>query len=626
MKKYIIGIAYVCVTLFCVYELQRLITQPAQNQFLARQLDTVDVQIRALETNPQGDEFRWLSDDVTITVPKPTQTGVVHIHVWIAPGRVTTAIQVGNYRLATPLFLPFQSRRIAILTTPSGIQSSLLPIKFIFKPNETTAPIAWAFAGAYWSSITTQPDPQPQLTLFVIITLAITTLTLYRISNHPLTSIVFAGIGVLMVLGAKTPISATVAWITDQPALYNRLWVLAIAWLIWFWKYPKGLAFFTRAPAQARVIFVAFGMLTLIPVIGMIAPPESASMQIEELRKLQECPSQWTGEIWDVAANFTPLSQCVTDNIGWRNTLIRVKNEIDYQVFGVSSRIYFGQNTFYFMRRWSDDRLPWLDEILHTPTQRQKLLTTLQQINQQYASHGIHVIMVIAPSKEFMYPENLPWNAPRYNYQLVRELEQDMETSGLDVIRTYDLLQAHKKDVPLLYHPRDFHWNDLAAYYVAQMITDRVARHQKITSPWQHPLDVCTMFRKASDQTFAALLSNRDAYAPTYCQTTTMPNDVPWIVEQRFNRDFNVWRAAPPSPSQILGAIEINGDSYGMYFQTSGFERYFNLVTITQFKNWRDAFSPEHLAYLQQNNIRYVVWQMRDASLPLLLNDIYTEY
>ena len=462
--------------------------------------------------------------------------------------------------------------------------------------------------------------------LFVIITLFVTTLTLYRISNHPLTSIVCAGIGVLLFLVAETPISMTVAWITDQPALYNRLWVLAIAWLIWFWKYPKARAFFTTASAQTRVIFVAYGMLTLIPVVGMIAPPESASMQIEELRKLQECPDHWTGAQWDVAANFAPLSQCITDHIGWRSMFIRVKNEIDYQVFGVSSRIYFGNNGFYFMRRWSDERFSWLQEIFHTPSQRQKLLAILQQINQNYAKQGIHVIMVITPSKEFIYPENLPWNAPKYDYQMVRDFENDMEASGLDVIHTFDLLQSHKKDVPLLYHPRDFHWNDLSAYYVAQAVTDHIAQHKKITNPWNHPLDICSMVRKASDQSFAALMSNRDAYAGTYCQVTTMPNHIPWIIENRFNRDFNVWRAEQASPSQTLGALEIDGDSYSMYFQTSGLERYFNLVVITKFANWRDAFTPDHLGYLQRGNVRYVVWQMRDASLPLLLNDIYNEY
>jgi hypothetical protein len=76
----------------------------------------------------------------------------------------------------------------------------------------------------------------------------------------------------------------------------------------------------------------------------------------------------------------------------------------------------------------------------------------------------------------------------------------------------------------------------------------------------------------------------------------------------------------------VLGPLEINGDSYSNYFKTSGLERYFNLVVITQFNDWHDAFTPEHLAHLQRNNIRYVVWQMRDASLPLLYNDIYTEY
>jgi len=623
-RKYII--AYMLFALICLSVLYWVIQKPTQNQFLAQELNTIPMRIRDIEINPQGKQFRWLSDSVSIMAPKPTAQGIVTLNVWKAPQRIATAIQIGNYQLSLPEMAALQPRRLAILATSTATSSTLLPITFRFAPNETNDPIAWAFESVYWESTLTPSTPQQILLLCIFITLIIGTGTCYRISGRFYVSLCVATIGILIVLFAQSSISVLVGWVTNQPMLYKHLWVLALMWVLWYWKYPFIRAFMRKAKAQTRIMLFMYGTLTLIPVIGMIAPPESPDMRIEELRKLQACPSQWTGAIWDVAANFTPLAQCVTDNIGWRNTLIRIKNEIDYQVFGVSSRIYFGHNDFYFMRRWTDDRLPWLNEIFHAPTQRQKLLTTLQQINQQYASHGVHVIMVIAPSKEFMYPENLPWNAPRYDYQLVRDLEHDMATSGIDVIHTYDLLQAHKKDVPLLYHPRDFHWNDLAAYYVAREITNRVAQHQNVSSPWQHPLDPCTMFRKASDQTFAALLTNRNAYASTYCQTTTMPNDVPWIVEQRFNRDFNVWRAAPPSPTQELGAIEINGDSYSMYFQTSGFERYFNLVTITQFKNWRDAFSPEHLEYLQQNNIRYVVWQMRDASLPLLLNDIYTEY
>jgi hypothetical protein len=626
INKYMLISAYVCMSISCVLLLYWQVHQPIQNQFLAQQLDTVEGQIRAIELNPQGNEFRWLSDGVSIMVPKPTTLGIVTIHMWEAPQRVATAIQVGNHRIAMPAFTALQSRRLAILANTSTTTSTQLPISFIFDPNPTKDPIAWAFVSAHWSSALIYSSPQLQLVCFILFMLSIMTGTYYRISKRFYMSLTIATLGVLLVLFTPIPISLMVAWITKQPTFYSHLWVLLLAWTIWYWKHPNIMLFMRNASAQARVMMFVYGTLTLLPVIGMIVPLESPSMRIEELRKLQQCPNQWTGAIWDVAENFAPLSQCVTDNIGLRNTLIRIKNEIDYQVFGVSSRIYFGHNDFYFMRRWSDNRFPWLEEIFRTPTQRQKLLTTIQQINQQYAAHGIHVIMVIAPSKEFMYPENLPWNAPQYDYQMVRDFEQDMEKSGIDVIRTFDLLQAHKKDVPLLYHPRDFHWNDLAAYYVAHEITNRVAKHQQVTNPWQHPLDMCTMFRKASDQTFAALLSNRDAYAATHCQTTTMPNETPWIVEQRFNRDFNVWRATQPTSTQTLGAIEINGDSYSMYFQTSGFERYFNLVTITQFKNWRDAFSPAHLAYLQQNNIRYVVWQMRDASLPLVLNDIFTEY
>ena len=618
--------SYVLMSVCCVLLLYWQVNQPTQNLLWARQLDTIDKQIRAVELNPQGQEFRWLSDDVSIMIPTPTTLGIVTIHTWEAPQRNATAIQVGNHRISMPASTALQSRRLAILATSTTNTSTLLPVKFIFAPNQTKDSIAWAFMLAQWNNTRVYTMPRLQFLWFVVITLGMLTGTCYRLSKRFYLSLCIGTLVVLLVIFVPAPMFATITWITSHAALYSHLWIFGAAWVIWYWKYPAITAFIKNASKHGRMLFFVYGTFSLMPVIGMVAPLESPNMQIKELRILQECPNQWTGAIWNVAENFTPLSQCIADHIGLRSTLIRVKNEIDYQLFGVSNRIYFGHNGFYFMRRWSDERFPWLAEIFHTPSQRQKLLTTLQQINQQYAAHGIHVIMLIAPSKEFMYPENLPWNAPKYDYQMVRDFEQDMEKNGIDVIRTFDILQAHKHDVPLLYHPRDFHWNDLAAYYVAHAITNRVAQHQQIASPWQHPLAICSMSRKASDLTFAALLSNSDDYAETYCQNTSRPNNTPWQVEQRFNRDFHVWRAQQSLPTQRLGGLEINGDSYSMYFQTSGFERYFNLVTITQFNNWRDAFTPEHLAYLQQNNIHYVVWQMRDASLPLVLNDIFNEY
>lgn len=629
MKKIIV--VYLLVTLVCLGMLQWLIQQPAQNQFLARQLTTSQGLIRDLEADPSGTEFRWLNDSVTVMVPKPTQIGFLRMQMWTAPQRVATAIHVGNHRFALPVLPALQQRKVALLVTSTTTQSTLLPVKIDLRANPGATAIAWAFADAYWINPKTNLQPQPAIPLFVIITLFVVIFSCYRVSMNPLTSIAVVGIVVGIVVGMQTSISAFVASITDQPTLYNNLWVLGVAWGIWYWKYPSLQRFIARASKQARVVLVAYGTLTLIPVIGMIAPPESASIKIEELRQLQACPTQWSGVAWDITHNFNLLSQCVTDNIGWRNAFIRVKNEVDYQVFGTSSRVYFGNSGFYFMRRWSDDRFLQLQEILQTPSKHQKLLSTIKQYNQNYAQQGVHVIVVIAPSKEFIYPENLPWNAPKFDYQMVRDFEKDLEASGIDVIRAYDLLQQHKQDVPLLYHPRDFHWNDLAAYYVAQAVTNRIAQHQNVKSPWKHPLDACSVLRKASDQTFAALLSNRSQYAGTYCQKTSAPDGTPWItekwiVENRFNRDYYVWQSEAVSPTRVLGAVEIDGDSYSSYFQNSGLERYFNHIAITEFSDWHDAFSPAHLTYLQRNNIRYVVWQLRDASLPLLFNDIYDEY
>ena len=226
--------------------------------------------------------------------------------------------------------------------------------------------------------------------------------------------------------------------------------------------------------------------LTLLPPIGMLFNPEPARIAVQEQRQRQACPTTWAGEQWDVSSNFAILAQCVTDNIGWRSVMIRSKNELDYRLFGVSSRVYFGNNDFYFLRRWGDERFPLLQTMLQDPVQHQQLRQAIIDMHDGYAAQNIHMILVIAPSKDIIYPENLPWYAPRYDEHMIQNLEAELRDEGLDVVAVTDILQQHKHEVPLLYHQRDFHWNDLAAYYVAQEIVARIAKNEQRTTPWPY--------------------------------------------------------------------------------------------------------------------------------------------
>jgi hypothetical protein len=123
-------------------------------------------------------------------------------------------------------------------------------------------------------------------------------------------------------------------------------------------------------------------------------------------------------------------------------------------------------------------------KILQDPAQHQQLRQMIYTMHATYAANNIHMILVIAPSKDILYPEYLPWYAPRYDAQMVKNFEAELRDDGLDVIPVTDILQQHKSDVPLLYHQRDFHWNDIAAYYVSQAVVARIANYEHRPNPW----------------------------------------------------------------------------------------------------------------------------------------------
>jgi len=606
-------IVYLIALYVCIWGIRYVIHAPSQHQLFA-----VDIAadggrtIRDLEKNDSGLLFRWLDDSVTLAIAQPTRTGILTIDYWVAPNRVATALHINTTQISLPAIPPLQQRRIAMLVfNTTYVPQTTIGMQFVVLPKE---PIAWAFSSANWQAIT--PTPHPTITGAITLFWVASALSLQRIFQRHWVSITSASIGVLIIAITQPVLANRITQLIQHPQFIRNGIIIGIGWFLWYVLHPRLVTFGMRANPTQRLMMAGYVVVTVLPPIGMLFNPEPARIAVQEQRQRQECPTTWTGARWDVGHNFAILAQCVTDNIGWRSVMIRSKNELDYRLFGVSSRVYFGNNDFYFLRRWGDERFPALQTILQDPVQHQQLRQAITAMHEEYAANNMHMILVIAPSKDIIYPENLPWYAPRYDPRMVTDLEAELRDAGLDVIPATALMQQHKHTVPLLYHQRDFHWNDLAAYYVAQELVARIATNEQRPTPWANTTPTYhAIWKYATDQHFAALLLDRDRSPQSYGIDARRPGQATWTDEAYANQDFVVWRTPVALPQPALPNLAIMGDSFSAYFRNVGIEWYFETIVATT----GAGATPTILPILQQQQVKYVVVQLRDVSLPLLL-------
>ncbi len=103
--------------------------------------------------------------------------------------------------------------------------------------------------------------------------------------------------------------------------------------------------------------------------------------------------------------------------------------------------------------------------------------------DEKYERLRIIPIVVIAPSKEVIYPEYLSRYVASYDTTALRGFIPELRRAGVTVIDGEALLLAQKAQQPLLFHKQDFHWDRLAAHLVADAVMAQVAQ----TIPAQRP-------------------------------------------------------------------------------------------------------------------------------------------
>lgn len=134
---------------------------------------------------------------------------------------------------------------------------------------------------------------------------------------------------------------------------------------------------------------------------------------IEELRPLAALPAHWQGRPVDTDKNYARFERWFGDHLGLRKLMIRTKNELDYQLFRSSSRVYFGKDDELFGRRLAEIELPATEALLEMPGMADGIYRGVLDFSARLAAQGVTMVLVAPVSKQYFARDKLPFFAPR---------------------------------------------------------------------------------------------------------------------------------------------------------------------------------------------------------------------
>lgn len=217
-------------------------------------------------------------------------------------------------------------------------------------------------------------------------------------------------------------------------------------------------------PKAAAVFVVVFFALVLVPVVAMPFVREDVSA---EKRELAPAPAL----VVDGKPNLNVLSQTgdyVADHFAFRGTLVDLDATLKQRLFMTSAtdNVVVGRDGWLYYAGTLNDyqrRNQMSDHELRN------IAANLSLVQEYVTAQGKGFVLAIAPNKNTLYPERMPF------YEVPGEgqsnLERLLPLLAERQINSCDLTSAFQERDGVLYYERDSHWNGEGALLVYRALT-----------------------------------------------------------------------------------------------------------------------------------------------------------
>ncbi|OOB80476.1 MAG: hypothetical protein BEN19_04660 [Epulopiscium sp. Nuni2H_MBin003] len=196
-----------------------------------------------------------------------------------------------------------------------------------------------------------------------------------------------------------------------------------------------------------------FFLLLCLPVLLI---PLKSNVSTAENRILAQSPAIITENRFNLNF-FEDMDRYLEDNFVFRESLIGINAYIHEKIFKVSIEptVIVGKNDWLFASSTEDD---YNGKNLLSYKQIQQIIKTLELVDEYVNNQGGKFLFTIAPNKNSIYPENMPYksdNTITNASRIKQEIRADMYV---------DLFEVLKNASETTYLARDSHWNNYGAY------------------------------------------------------------------------------------------------------------------------------------------------------------------
>lgn len=231
-------------------------------------------------------------------------------------------------------------------------------------------------------------------------------------------------------------------------------------------------------------ILFLFLLIMLIPLFQLVLPftKETPLDGVDLPSPLPEFTTNtWLNE--EYQKNY---SLAFEQNIGFHPILVRLRNQINYSVFGFSdlADVVVGKEGYLFLKPYTNavtgaDFVG--DEYINIQTQKMKVLQT------ELKKKGIDFFVVLAPGKGSFYSEFIPnkiMNSAKpesTNYACYKKMFVEQEVNCLDLNSNF--LSIKNTEKYPLYSTTGVHWTEYGCYIASREIVSYIENIRKINLP-----------------------------------------------------------------------------------------------------------------------------------------------
>jgi alginate O-acetyltransferase complex protein AlgJ len=228
-------------------------------------------------------------------------------------------------------------------------------------------------------------------------------------------------------------------------------------------------------PFEATALAVLFAAAISLPLVKqlIVKEPDTSTM---EKRLLAREPDFFSGN-WKWRVKYLPgaCDAWYSDHFGFRYQLLEADSLVSFKLLVISQWVVIGNNGWLYYKMTP----PLFTQSLSEADLAQ-WRSYLERRQAWLAARGIKYLFVVAPDKDSVYPEFLPYVSrppPRELPvdQLVRYLRETH--SSVDILSLREpLIAAKTREREPLYYKQDGHWNSLGAWYGYEAIIRNLAK------------------------------------------------------------------------------------------------------------------------------------------------------